>query len=338
MAYIELDRSSYFHNLSLLANRAGGVDKLAVVLKDNAYGHGIREMAELASEFGIKKVVVKDEHEASIVSFMFDMTLILLPDLTTNNNPNFSYVINSLEELKYAKKGMRLHLKIDTGMHRNGIEQNQITKAVEIISKNQLTLEGVMTHFRGADDLNGELFWQMRSWKRIKDKILKLLDRLNIPKPLFHSFASSSLLRAKMDDDFARCGIATYGYSELHPAFGEFDLATVLTLWGERISSRRVKQGQRVGYGGVGYVDKDCMVSTYDVGYGDGFFRYDGKGKLKIDDYEVIGRISMDNTSLICNQEKVRFISNAFEISKIFDTISYDVLVKLSSNIKRDII
>jgi len=331
MAYITLSKQNYFHNLELLSLRAGSKDKIAVVLKDNAYGHGIKEMAKLANSFGIKKAVVRSDFEADMIAKLFDMIIVLLP----NKDSKYSQTINSIDQLKNIKKHSKIHLKIDSGMHRNGILENKIQKALEIIDEKEAILEGVMTHFRSSDDLNSELFWQMRNWDRIKSKIEKLYTK---NKPLYHSFASSTLLRANMEDDFARCGIATYGYSEMDDAFGNFDLKPVLKLYAQKISSKRLKKGEKIGYGGVGVLTKDCIVSTYDIGYGDGFFRYDGKKEFYIDKFKVIGRISMDSTSLDSHEDKVIFIDDAKKLSKFFNTISYDILTKLSPNIKRVII
>ena len=330
MAYITLSKQNYFHNLELLSLKATSKDKIAVVLKDNAYGHGLIEMATLANSFGIKKAVVKSDLEADMIADLFDMIIVLLP----NKDSKYSQTINSIDQLKNIKKHSKIHLKVDSGMHRNGILENKIQEALEIIDEKEAILEGVMTHFRSSDDLNSELFWQMREWERIKNKIVKLRSKT----PLFHSFASSALLRATMEDDFARCGIATYGYSEMDDAFGNFDLKPVLKLYAQRISSKRLKKGQKIGYGGVGILTKDCVVSTYDIGYGDGFFRYDGKKEFYIDEFKVLGRISMDSTSLDSQKDEVIFIDDAKKLSTFFNTISYDILTKLSPTIKRVII
>jgi alanine racemase len=330
MAYIELSRSNYFHNLDLLSQKAGGVDKLAVVLKDNAYGHGLKQMAEQASEFGVTKAVVKNDAEADLIDDLFDLILVLMPKCDSK----YSQTINSIEQLNSTKQGSKVHLKIDSGMHRNGIDESQIKEALELIEQKNLILEGVMTHFRSSDDLSSDLFWQMKNWDRIKTKVSSLTKQ----KLLFHSLASSSLIRSNMSDDFARCGIATYGYSELDESFGSQDLKPVLTLYAEILSSKNLTKDKRVGYSGVGVLSQYTTVSTYDIGYGDGFFRYDGLGDFMIDNKMVVGRVSMDSISLISDEKSVKFIGDAKEIARYFGTISYDVLVKLSPFIERRVL
>ncbi len=334
MAIIKLNRANYFHNLSLLSDQAGGVEKIAVVLKDNAYGHGLEEMAELAAEFGIEKAVVKDEAEAEKIVEFFPFILLLLPRFT-KHDPRFSYTINAIFHIKNMPQGARVHLKVDSGMHRNGIDPQEIEEAIEEIEKRGLVLEGAMTHFRSADDLSADLFWQMQNWERIKDKVQEIVSKKGMAQPLFHSFASSSLLRAKMRDDFARCGIATYGYSELHRAFGQFDLRPVLKLFAHKVATRALQSGDRVGYGGVYEAQADMIASTYDIGYGDGLFRYDGKDDLQIANSSVLGRISMDSFSLEGVADEVEVLGDAGYFASYFQTICYEVLTRLSPILRR---
>ena len=77
MAYITLNKNNFFHNLDIITNKTKSKDKIALVLKDNAYGHGLLEIAQMAKEYGITKAVVKNEEEANIIEAYFDYVLIL---------------------------------------------------------------------------------------------------------------------------------------------------------------------------------------------------------------------------------------------------------------------
>jgi len=336
MAYIALNKAHYFHNLALLSEKLGSVEKLAVVLKDNAYGHGLREIAQLAAAFGVKKAVVKNHQEAKQIAHLFPFILILMPDMQ-EADAGFSLVINSLDALALAPKEAKVHLKIDSGMHRNGIELTDLEEAFIMIEKRGLVLEGIMTHFRAADVLSCELFWQMKNWEEIKRTALVLVKKYTFQKPLFHAANSAALLRvADFSDDFARCGIASYGYDEFDAGFKTYDLKPVLTLWAEKIVTRSLKKDAKIGYAGVGKLADDGLVSTYDIGYGDGYFRYDGEGDLKtVEGLKIIGRVSMDNVSVEGDKEKVALFNDAKALAHYHVTISYDVLVKLSPTLKR---
>jgi len=328
MSYITISKANFFHNLEFLSNKLGSKDKLAVVLKDNAYGHGLKLIAKLSNEYGIKKAIVKSQEEALEIETLFEDIIILNPSIETNK---FDLVINSLEFLKRLKKPQKIHLKVDSGMHRNGLMPDELDEAFEIISKQKHRLKGALTHFRSADELGSEFFWQEKNWKKIKKIILSLCKKHHVSPPLFHSANSATTLRVNSyEDDFARCGISIYGYHEMDETFKEFDLKPVLKLYAQKISSRKLNKGARVGYGGDGILKKDSVVSTYDIGYGDGFFR-----KLYPN---LLGRVSMDSFSMIGDKDEVCIIKDAKEIAKQNNTISYDVLVKLNSKIKRVIV
>ena len=336
MAYIELSKRAYFHNLTHLCERVGEKDKLAVVLKDNAYGHGLVEIATLAKEFGITKAVVRNFAEAQMIVQMFPFVLVLAPDLKRYQE-GFSVVINRLEDLDSLPSKTRVHLKIDTGMHRNGIMIEELEKVAIMIAKKSLILEGVMTHFRAADELSCELFWQKSLWADVKKQMLKICNKQGWQRPLFHSENSAALLRSKIhEDDFARCGIATYGYDTFYKA--DAALLPVLTLWAEKISSRALNKGARVGYGGAGMLREDRVVSTYDVGYADGYFRLDGKDEQKtVEGYSILGRVSMDSLSVVSECEKVALFQDASALAGYHDSIVYEVLVRLSPTLSREV-
>jgi alanine racemase len=336
MAYIELSKQAYFDNLQLLSHRLGSKEKLAVVLKDNAYGHGLIEMARLANEFGISKAIVRNVQEAREIKGVFPFIMILAPDMKEELD-DFSLVINSLESLSQASKNAKIHLKVDSGMHRNGISISQLEDAFIMIKKQGLILEGVMTHFRSADECNTELFWQMKVWDKIKASSLEWVQKYGFKRPLFHSANSATVLRlSAYHDDFARCGIATYGYDEFSH---KESLKPPLRLWAEKISTRALKKGQAVGYGGAGVCYHDMQVSTYDVGYADGYFRYKGDGDLMTEKgFKILGRVSMDNLSVESIDEKVALFSDVRGLADYHDTIVYDVLVKLSPHLKRVVV
>jgi alanine racemase len=339
VAYIELSRKNYFHNLDILSNKLGSKDKLAVVLKDNAYGHGLQQMAILTKEYGIQTVVVRSTDEAEEINSLFDNILILSPK-NYKENKKYHYVINSIEQIQTIPSKTQVHLKVDSGMHRNGINVDELETAYKLIKKNHLILEALMTHFRSADELTSEQFWQYKNWQEIQKEVLNLTQKYNFKKPLFHSANSAALLRVKnYEDDLARCGIAAYGYHQMPNIFNTPMLKPVLSLWAEKISTRTLQKGQRVGYGGAYKASKKMTVSTYDIGYGDGFFRFNGKGRFfTTDKKEFLGKISMDSCSFEGNEKKICLFTDAKEIANYFHTISYDLLTKLSPTIPRVIV
>lgn len=342
MAYITINQAHYTHNLDLLCAKAGGKHKVMAVLKDNAYGHGLELMAHLASTYGLQKAAVKNLQEAELICHLFDEVLILADHPPHQEvSSHISFAAHSFEALHAFPKGVSIHLSIDTGMHRNGVREDKIEEAIQLIQERGLHLRGVFTHFRSSDELNSEFFWQRVNFERAKALVKTLLKKYELPRIAFHSCNSAGLLRTQSlgDDDFARCGIAMYGYTTLHPLIASSKLKPVLSLWAEKLSTRNIKRGERVGYGGIYEAPNDEVISTYDIGYGDGFFRFDGSGELLLANQQAIkGRMSMDSFCTGGNAQKVCMFDDATALAQHFGTISYEIITKLSSTLKRVVI
>ena len=330
MAFIKINKQNFYHNLNQIALQTGSVEKIAIVLKDNAYGHGLELMAKLASEFGIQHAVVRKTVEAEQIETLFKTILVLGDSMVKHDI--FSFTINSLEDIKSAEKGAKVELKVDTGMHRNGIALNELDEALERIEKQGLKLVGVMTHYRSADELSSEFFWQQKNFEEVKKRVREV----GFNHVRFHSHNSASILRTKyFSEDLVRVGIGAYGYNELPKPFDKLALKPVLSLHVKKVATRLLKKGERVGYGGDFVASKDMTVSTYDLGYGDGWKRapYTTAEKLPI-----LGRVSMDFISLESNKDEVCVMNDAQNAAKQLGTISYEVITLLGKNIQKIII
>ncbi len=333
MAYITLNKNSFFNNLDIIASRTKSKDKIAIVLKDNAYGHGLLEMASMAQEYGIKKAVVRTDDEANKIEEFFEYILILA-EIPQKPSSKKRYTINDINNISKFPEDTLVELKVDTGMHRNGIKMSELHEAFIQIKKAGLILEAVFTHHRSADELTSEWFWQNDRFKKIKIEAKYLAGEFDFGSLRFHSANSASLFRYEnFDEDMARVGIAAYGCLEETQR-----LSPVLSLYADKISSRESKKGERVGYGGAFTIDEDCVVSNYNFGYGDGFLRSCSNKLITPDKKKLVGRISMDNSSFIATEDKLLIFDNANDVAKVADTISYEVLTSLKSSLKREIV
>ena len=340
MAKILLSKENLFHNFTVISNQAGSVDKVAVVLKDNAYGHGLLEIATLASEFGIKKAVVKSLEEALIIEKLFDDIVILAQKDIYTYSHTFHIALNSLEDIKCLPNNSNVHIKVDTGMHRNGVLPQEIQTAILGLREKNINITGVFTHYRSADELSTDFFWQREVFSRVKEDVKKICEKLFLPLPAFHSCNSAGLFRtSNFDEDFARIGIATYGYLDNDGVFDFPILKPVMSLWASKMSSRKLLKGQSVGYGGTFTASEDMIVSTYDVGYGDGFLRLNERNSYTTPEgFKLLGRVSMDYISLNTNKEEVCIFDDVNILAKEHDTISYEITTTLSPYIKKEIV
>ena len=340
MAKILLNKENLFHNFTIISNQAGSVEKVAVVLKDNAYGHGLLEIATLAREFGIKKAVVKSLEEAIIIEKLFDDILILAQKDIHTYSHTFHIAVNSLDVIENLPENIKVHIKVDTGMHRNGIMLKELEEAILRLSKKNIQITGVFTHHKAADELSTDFYWQKSVFTRVKEDVKRICEKLLLPLPAFHSCNSAALFRtSNFDEDFARVGIATYGYLDNAGIFKFPKLKPVMSLWANRLATREIKKGQSVGYGGTFKASEDMTVSTYDLGYGDGFLRLNERNSYTTPKgYKVLGRVSMDNLSLNTKDEQVCIFDDVTTLAKEHDTITYEITTTLSPYIKKEIV
>jgi len=334
MANIILNKNNFFNNLDIIANQTKSKDKIALVLKDNAYGHGILEVAKMAQEYGITKVVVQTNNEAQKIESFFDYVLVLA-DFPQEYNKKIRYTINDIESIENFPSSTKVELKVDTGMHRNGISMDELQEALDRIKKQNLVLEAVLTHHRSADELTSEWFWQKENFKKVKQRV----KELGYENLRFHSSNSAALFRTtSFDEDMARVGICAYGCMELPPSLNIDGFKPVLSLYGDKISSRVLKKGQALGYGATFTAKEDSIVSTYNFGYGDGFFKTCSNNYTTPNKNSLVGRISMDNSSFVCEDDKILIFDDARVIAAWAKTISYEVLTSLKEYIKREVI
>lgn len=338
MAYITLNKQSFFNNLNLIAYATKGVNKIALVLKDNAYGHGIFEIASLAKEYGITKAVVQTAKEAQSIESFFDYILVLA-DFPHAVNDKARYAINDLKAINKFPHATKVELKVDTGMHRSGVAMSELRAAFVAIKEQGLVLEGIFTHHRSADELSSEWFWQNDNFKKVKEEAKELAKEFGFGTLRFHSSNSAALFRhVDFSEDMARVGIAAYGCMELPKAIHVEGLKPVLSLYADKISSRELKKGQCVGYGATYEAEQNCIVSNYNFGYGDGFLRVCSNNYTTPHGAKLLGRISMDNSSFICDEDKILIFDDATQVAEAAKTISYEVLTSLKAEISREIV
>ncbi len=330
MSYIQLSKSALFHNLDIIAQKTADKAKIALVLKDNAYGHGLVEVAQMAQEYGISRAVVRREEEAKSIAGYFEYILILSPRFPVSPEDTFVYTINSVDDIHKFPSGSRVELKVDTGMHRNGIPMNEVDSAIEKIRNRGLLLEALFTHHRSADSMSGEWFWQKKNFETIKKRYSGLR---------FHSCNSAALFREQhFDEDMVRVGIAAYGCLQMDRGFEQTGLKPILSLYANRISSRVLSEGERVGYNATFEAQEEVLISNYDLGYADGISRRLSNNYQTPDGNQLVGRVSMDNSSYLCDKDELLIFDDASEIAAYCDTISYEVLTSLAASIPRYIV
>ena len=335
MGYIKLDKNAFFNNLDYFSEICSK-DKLCIALKDNAYGHGIYEIASMCYEYGIKHIFVRDLNELKIIkqfNFKFDSVLVLY-SIPKIKDDNIIVAINSLDDINKVPMGSKIELKIDTGMNRNGIFPNEIKNVLDLVNENNLIINGVFTHFCCADEDNNIIFEQEKLFQNCISTIKQSI-KYNFR---IHCANTHGVFKVDMSKyDLARIGIGAYGYLEFKEAKY---LRPVLSLYATKISTRFVKKDDHIGYGSDSFVVSDDMrISNYDVGYGDGFFRLSEDKISTIENGKsILGRVSMDSFSIEGDDDEICVFNDANKLAKIHGTINYEILTILNSSIEKRVI
>lgn len=337
----------------------------APVLKSNAYGHGLKEVAKILDKEKLPFFVVDSLFEARFLKhnkIKTDILIIgftLFKNIENYNSKNFIFTITSLEELKILSekinKSLRIHLKVDTGMRRQGILFSEINEAISLIKKNQnLILEGVCSHFASADE-EDKTFTnkQIKIWQ---DTVEIFKDKFTFIK-YFHISATSGVESINKDfTNLVRLGIGLYGVNLTNNL--KLNLKPALRMISFISSIKELKAGESVGYNNTFIADKDIKIASIPVGYYEGIDRrLSNIGYLKIgeDFSKILGRVSMNISSIDVSNlkdisslkigDKVVIISEKEEdensilnISKKINSIPYEVLIHIPKTLYRKVI
>ena len=298
MSIIRLNKEALIHNLSVIKARIGTAE-IGAVLKDNAYGHGLELVAPACAEFGVRFAVVRTAAEARSIAHLFDEVLVLADRAELLTDHNISFALNDINNS--VGIGANIHIKIDSGMHRNGISVDDLPRCFEGLLKKGVKIRGVFSHLRSADVLSAEFFWQEKNFAAARKMVEELCIKKGVELPRFHLYNSAGIFRKTVADthDLVRTGIAMYGYCDMPFLPEKPPLKPVLSLWGDRLTEQRLSAGDRVGYGGVYISEKAQTISIYDIGYGDGFLRLNGSENYATPDgKKVLGRVSMDSMAI----------------------------------------
>ena len=364
--WVEINKKAIAQNYEIFRKLIGNKCRLMAVVKSNAYGHGLigfsKEMQKLGADwFGVDSVV---EALALRKSGIKKSILVLGHTLPERLKEIAAYDISmtvssfaALEAFKKIKKDFpKIHLKIDTGMHRQGFFVKELPEIV-LFLKNKLPkvkVEGLYTHFAAAKD-PASLYDTNRQIGEFK-KAVKIIEDGGF-KPIKHAAATSgAVLFPNAHFDMARIGIGLYGLwpsSEIRSAFSnKIKLAPVLS-WRTIIGEiKEVKKGERVGYDFTEQLSRSSRIAILPIGYWHGYPRaLSSIGHVLIHGQhaKVLGRVSMDMTVVdVSNIKNVKVgdivtligkdgkeAISAEELAEISGTINYEFITRINPLIER---
>src|SRR3989338_8758473 len=334
----------------------------APVLKSNAYGHGILQVAKILNKENIAFFVLDSLFEAITLRNDGSKLPILIIGYTSPENinnsklPNVAFTITGLEQLQQIaltiKSQKKFHLKIDTGMHRQGILPEQINEAIKIIkTADRINLEGICSHFADADDTDDSFTkMQIARWEKAVVPF-----RQNFPKlKYFHISATTGIPYSKnIFTNVARLGMGLYGINS--SPLTKLNLKPVLLMRSVISSLKNIPAGECVGYNITYKASKPIRVATVPVGYFEGVDRrLSNRGFFKIAGHNcpIIGKISMNMTSIdITSLPETKFgddvtiisdipddLNSAEQMAKLSGITPYEILARIPQHLRRTII
>jgi alanine racemase len=283
--------------------------KIMAILKANAYGHGMLDMARHMVALGADYLGVAVLEEGILLREQgITAPLLVLGGIFGNQVPlflkyNLTITASSIEKLEQieeaaAQMGVtaRVHLKIDTGMERIGVHYYNAHQLQEASLKcRHIQVEGIFSHFANADAI--DLTHARLQLERFNE-VLRFYERHSLPVPMRHMANSAAVLQLPESYfDMVRPGILMYGVYPAQDIPRTLPVRPALTWKSQVVYFKVVLPDHPVGYGSIWVSDHAVRVVTVPVGYGDGYFRsMSQKAEVLIrgQRYPVVGRIAMD--------------------------------------------
>ena len=355
---IGISAANLKHNYQYLSSIDKNI-KVAPVLKSNAYGHGLTIVAKVLDALAPPFFCVDSLYEAyellrtGIRTPILIMGYVSPKSLITKILP-FSFAVFDFAVLGTLNKyqpGAKIHIFVDTGMHREGLNLADLPKFVSYIKeKTNLQIEGLMSHLAESENPQHKLTQQQITNFQ---KAIRILDELNIKPKFVHLGNSSALLqhqsyRGKLGN-MARAGIALYG---IDPDGKNIHLKPALTLKSQLGEIKNIGKGEYLGYDFTYRTKDKIKIAILPVGYFDGVNRkLSNRGFVKANGKycPIVGRVSMNITIInISNllrprigQEVTVYSNNPNDknsiqaAAKTCGLIPYELLVYLASSTKR---
>ncbi len=367
--WIEIDRKAILHNYKIFRSRIPVGTKLLGVVKSNAYGHSHIDFSKELQKLGIDYIAV----DSIIEGLSLRKTSIRCPILVLGHTLNermedaaahdIQIAVSSIEQLQELKKKkfkriLKIHIKVDTGLHRQGFILSDLKRVIEFLKWNKKTkhviIEGLFTHFAQGKDPKSPAYTQ----KQLKEfnVWVEAFHKVGV-NPILHAAATGpTLIFPETHFDMVRVGVGLYGVwpDEKTKKYLQKKLTLKPVLsWRTVLSEiKKLPKGSRIGYDSTETLKRHSVIAVCPIGYWHGFPRsLSSKGYVLINGKraKVLGRVSMDMISVDVTgigDVKVGSIAtiigrdgkeelSAEAIAKSMNASAYEFLTRINPLIKR---
>ena len=359
---VEVDLARLAENLAAIRARVAPA-KVMAILKANAYGHGMVDVARHMVAVGADCLGVAFLEEGILLRQSgIRAPILVLGGIIGNQVPLFlehdlALTASSVEKLNQIEEAAgslgltaTVHLKIDTGMERIGVHYYSAeTLLTASLRCQHCAIAGIYSHFATADA--ADLAYARLQLERFQE-VLRFYDRRSLPTPLRHMANSAAIAQLPESIfDLVRAGILLYGVYPSKSVARTVAVRPALSWKSRVVYFKVVKPGHPVSYGSTWVSDHPVRVVTLPVGYGDGYFRsLSNRGRVLIrgQSHPVIGTVCMDQTmvnvewSSAYNGDEVVLLGESGGLSISADdladwagTIPYEVLTNINTRVPR---
>ncbi len=372
LSWIEISRKALIHNLKSFRKLVGKNVILAPAVKANAYGHGLIECGKILEENGADYLCVNALFEAEKLRRAGVKLPILILGYTPLSDLDavmklkdveiIVYNLDTLREIRKSKienRKIGVHLKIETGNHRQGVRLEDIKEFAQIVKKSKnIELRGVSTHFANLEDRINHQYalYQLKKFK----KAIHILEVEGLTPYYRHcANTAATILLPEAYFNFVRVGIGIYGLWPSDKTLKaaersgiDIELKPVMTWKTVVAQIKDVPKGSLVGYGCTYEMPHNGRIAVLPIGYYDGFVRLlSNRGHVLIRGKKcpVIGRVCMnmimvdvtdvpdvkleDEVVLIGGQKGNQI--TAEDVGNLSQTINYEVTTRINERITR---
>jgi len=352
-SWIEISKEALRHNVKEISYHLNNKTQLMAVVKADAYGHGAVNVCQELNKMGIQSFAVATLSEAIELRENHIKGDILILGYT---DPSQSFLIHKYDfiqtiideqyayDLEKEKTDIKVHIAIDSGMHRLGINVNELNMITSIYQLSHLHICGLFSHLCVADELTTSS--QNYTLSQIDSfmQLINILKQNHYDVGHVHILSSYGLLNyPKISLDYVRMGILLYGVDSSYPKQSQFNLKPVLSLKSKIAMIRKVKANETIGYGRSFQATQDMKIAIVPIGYADGIPRsLSNQGQVIVRGQfaSIIGRICMDQMMIdvshikgVCIHDIVTIIGQdqycrigVEDIAKVSNTISNEIL------------
>ncbi len=364
--WAEIDISALVHNFKLIKKLTEN-SKIMAVVKANAYGHSVSDIAPVLDKAGADCFAVSNIDEALQLRDLNISKPILILGYTPTRcaeilaKNNISQCVYSREYARllseYAKNqnvNVNIHIKLDTGMSRLGFDCRTdelcgLNEALECAKLPYLKFDGIFTHFAVSDrtTYNDDGFTQSQ-FKRFK-KSVEYFEQNGLKAKMCHCSNSAAIIKdTDKHLDITRPGIILYGIEpDTAPEFKK-GFIPVMTLKSVVSMVKEINVGDTVSYGRIFKAQKKMKIATVTAGYADGYPRIlSNKAYVLINGFKakILGRVCMDQMAVDVSDipdvkmgdEVILFGKDLHvnELAKMADTIGYEIVCGISPRVPR---